>query len=77
SAMVTLESDEMNDRESAGQMLLEDVKKIFDKTGCDKISSANLVTHLVGLKESPWCEWRRGNPLTQNSLSRLLKPYGI
>ena len=43
SAMLFLEKDEMNDKESAGQMLLEDIRKVFDKTGGEKISYENLV----------------------------------
>ncbi len=76
-AMLSLETDEMNDKESVGQMLLEDIRKVFDKTSGEKISSENLVLHLVAMEERPWCEWRRGKPLTQNSLSKLLKPYAI
>jgi Sec-independent protein translocase protein TatA len=41
------------------------------------IASSELVTLLVAMAERPWSEWRRGQPLTQNSLARLLKPYGL
>jgi putative DNA primase/helicase len=41
------------------------------------IASSEFVTLLVAMAERPWSEWRRGQPLTQNSLARLLKPYGL
>lgn len=76
-AMANLESDGINDAASIGQKLLTDIKSIFDTRQCEKISSELLVSVLVGMPEQPWCEWRRGRPMTQNSLARLLKPYGI
>ena len=43
----------------------------------DRISSADLVAKLCADNDSPWAEWKRGNPITQVQLARLLKPYGI
>lgn len=77
SAMLTLEHDEMNESDSAGQMLLTDIQKVFKHVGDKHISSEDLVFQLVKFADRPWCEWKRGKPITQNSLSRLLKPYGI
>jgi putative DNA primase/helicase len=41
------------------------------------LSSQDLICALVVMDDRPWGEWRRGQPLTQNSLARLLKPFGI
>jgi hypothetical protein len=40
----------------------------------DRISSADLVAKLCADNDSPWAEWKRGNPITQVQLARLLKP---
>ena len=32
---------------------------------------------MVELEDRPWCEWKRGKPMTKNSLARLLKPFKI
>lgn len=66
-----------NEYEDAGVLLLRDIKIILDKKGCGKIASASLVEALILIKDSPWFEWKKGTPITQNSLSRLLKPFKI
>lgn len=60
-----------------GPMILGDIRKIFEEQGMDRISSSDLVGYLIEYKDRPWAEWRRGNPITQNSLARLLRPYKI
>ena len=37
----------------------------------------DLVAALVDMEGRPWCEWRHGKPITQNSLARLLAPFGL
>jgi hypothetical protein len=41
------------------------------------ISSDYLVTSLTNMEDRPWKEWRRGKPLTEDSLARLLKPFSL
>jgi uncharacterized protein DUF3631/primase-like protein len=65
------------DDEDIGIMLLTDIQEVFADWKQDNIFSADLVDALVDMESRPWCEWRRGQPMTKNSLSRLLKPYGI
>ncbi len=65
------------EEEDAGIILLRDIKVILGYRGRDKISSADLVEALIAIEDSPWFEWKRGKPLTQNSLSRLLKPFKV
>lgn len=57
--------------------LLSDIREVFDMAGSERISSANLVKQLVAMEDRPWCEWKRGNPLTPNSMSRILKAFDI
>lgn len=77
-AAVALElaADEDDDA-SAGVMLLSDCWQIFEEENTGRISSKNLIVSLNDLEGRPWCEWRRGNPITQNGVSRLLKIFGI
>lgn len=63
--------------ESASHMLIEDISEILDSWPHSHIFSRELVNQLIELEDRPWCEWRRGKPLTQNSLSKLLKPYHL
>lgn len=43
----------------------------------DKIASAELVKELLAVETSNWNEFRKGKPITQNTLARLLRPYRI
>ena len=77
SAYLTFNALAERDSDNAGVLLLRDIQEIFKHRNADKIPSAELVDLLVAHEDRPWFEWRRGKPLTQNSLSRLLKPYHI
>lgn len=75
-AFILLTNNE--DREdTAGVMLLKDIKNIFDDKDVDKLFSRDLVEELVALEDRPWCDWKYGKPLTQKSLAWLLKPFRI
>ena len=63
--------------ESAGVMLLEDLRQIFADRETDRISSTFLVELLGGMEERPWPEWRNGKPITSRQLARLLEPFGV
>jgi hypothetical protein len=65
------------DVQSAKVMLLEDIRAAFEDRGADRLPSADLVAALVDMEGRPWCEWRHGKPVTQNSLARLLAPFSI
>ena len=41
------------------------------------VSGQDIICALAAMEDRPWGEWRRGQPLTQNSLARLLKPFLI
>lgn len=77
SALV-LELEKANDDdEGAGTTLLADVFAIFEASGSAQLSSEYIVAELNKMDDRPWPTWRRGQPLTKNSLARLLKPFGI
>lgn len=65
------------DSESAGILLLGDVRAIFEERGVSTIWSTDLVDDLIEMEERPWSEWKRGRPMTVNSLSKLLSPFRV
>ena len=65
------------DVQSAKVMLLEDIRAAFEDKGTERLPSVDLVAALVDMEGRPWCEWRHGKPITQNSLARLLAPFGL
>lgn len=75
-AMRTIEESKQDD-EAIGPQLLNDIKGIFENEKVEKLPSERLVSSLISMKDRPWCEWRKGSPMTPNSLAKLLKPYNI
>jgi len=67
----------LNSKEELGlsTMLLTDIKPILTKN--TKLSSADLVSKLCEDNDKQWCEFKNGRALTQHSLAKILKPYGI
>ena len=66
------------DEVSRLELLLGDIRDVFDELAIKTISSAHLIEKLVEIVPRPWGEYgRSGKPLTQNKLARLLKPLGI
>lgn len=63
--------------QSAGVMLLEDIRAIFDEKGAKVLPSAEIVEALGEMEDRPWPEWKAGRPLTQRQLARLLEPFKI
>jgi len=72
-SLLTLTDDE----ESIGQLLLSDIKEIFDNQEGKTIFSVDLVRMLSCLEERPWAEWTKNKAITTIALARLLKPFGI
>lgn len=58
-------------------LLLDDIRKIFDKLGKDRITSEMLVGQLARYEDRPWGDWNGTKPLTERQLARLLKPIHI
>jgi len=74
-ALLTMEAQQ--DELPAKIQLLQDIRAIFEDSGMDRISSAALVRGLVDLEDRPWVEWKRGKPLTQATLARMLRPFCV
>ncbi len=59
------------------ELLLGDIRRLFDESGTDRLTSENIVESLVVMEDRPWPEWRRGRPLSKRGLARLLQPFGV
>jgi len=60
------------------ELLLGDVRDIFNEQDHTEMASGELVKALVALEGRPWAEMGKSRkPLTQNRLARMLKPLGI
>ena len=67
---------DVRDDDSVGVKLLSDIQVVFDDKITDKLPTAELLTALNAIEESPWGEWH-GKPLTPRGLARLLRPFAI
>jgi hypothetical protein len=70
-AAYALSAAEEDDDADVGVMLLSDIQEVLGNEPA--MFSANLVNRLVELEGRPWADWRRGQPMTQSSLAKLLK----
>ena len=70
------------DATSSGAQVLAAIKGVFFGTGTllpphERMSSADLAATLGADMTGPWAEWKKGKPITQAQLARVLKPFGI
>ncbi|MGH8659337.1 MAG: DUF3631 domain-containing protein [Gammaproteobacteria bacterium] len=64
--------------ESAGVLLLSDLRDLFRERKTDRLSSSEVVEHLATLEDRPWPEWGRSRkPITKNVLAGILKPFKV
>jgi hypothetical protein len=80
-AALTL-SHKSNEKVSTGNELLADIQLIFEKRAgedqyADKISTAELISELQTIEESPWATYNQGRPLSPRQLASQLAIYGI
>jgi putative DNA primase/helicase len=57
--------------------LLFDIRSVFDATGDEKISTADLLRALIGKEESPWATCDAGKPMTARKLAKRLGEYSV
>lgn len=62
---------------TTGVLLLRDIKKVFDDSLDDKLTTDAITTGLAKIPESPWATIRRGEPLDDRGLALRLGKYGI
>jgi putative DNA primase/helicase len=76
-AAIALAGDTLSESETNRTMLLQDIKALFMEKNVERLSSLAMVNYLVSLEHRPWPEWKRGRPITQNQLARVLAPFGV
>jgi hypothetical protein len=62
---------------SDSTILLSDIRELFDASGQDFVSSADICLGLAKIEDHPWGEWNRGRPISKHDLAGLLVPFGI
>lgn len=65
------------DEESAGVMLLADLREMFEKEGADRLASETIVENLATMDHRPWPEWRKGSAITKRQVAKLLGVHEI
>jgi putative DNA primase/helicase len=66
-----------NRRDTTGEMLLGDIKELFDEFDETELTSAEIVEALGKREDRPWSEFYRGKPISARGVARLLEPFGI
>ncbi|WP_445680897.1 DUF3631 domain-containing protein [Radicibacter daui] len=62
---------------SVSAELLSDIRDIFERLGCDKITTVDLLAALNANETAPWSTYNKGEPLTPRNLAKLLGEYRI
>ena len=75
-AAVAMVADATDRPPSLGVLLLRDLRRVFNDTDTDRMSTTSLVAALVALDESPWGELK-GKEIGARGLASLLNQYGI
>lgn len=76
-AAVTLSLVGTDDGEGNEDLLLRDIRNIFDQVGVDRMFSKTVARSLLEIKDGPWTTVSNGCPLTPHKLSRMLSAFGI
>jgi hypothetical protein len=76
-AAIELSGRGARDDESLGVRMLADCKAAFTDLEVASITSEQLVSFLHEIEESPWAEFRRGQPISKVGVARILKPFEI
>ena len=74
-------SNQSKEKVSTGNELLADIQLVFEQRSgeqyAEKISSAELISELLKIEESPWATYNHGHPLSPRQLANQLGIYGI
>ena len=66
-----------HDDDGYGTALLADIRKFFDGHEGDEAFCSEVYQFLVGLAESPWGTYFKGQPITRHKLGRMLSAFGV
>lgn len=73
-AVMALVATTAGEARSSGVQLLADVRRLFDESGGDAFTKAELLQALLALDDAPYAEWEN---FTTNRLSRTLRRYEV
>lgn len=76
-AAVALSASGEDHQENISELLLNDIKDLFEKRQADRMSSEDIVLALADMYDRPWPEFVHNKPMTKAKLARLLRPFGI
>lgn len=60
-----------------GILMLKDLREAFAQTDADRLSTSEILTTINSNQDRPWGGWSNGRGLNSQTLSRLLRPFGI
>jgi hypothetical protein len=75
-AVAMSKADQEFDEEPA-TLLLQDLQMLFRVRGDDRLESREIVRSLVAMEDGPWADYRRGRPLTERGLAKILGLFRI
>jgi Protein of unknown function (DUF3631) len=75
-AALELSGNGNREDDSTTALLLKDICTVFSNGAGDRLRTADLITHLAEIEESPWGDWY-GKPISPQALSKLLRPHRI
>ena len=70
-------SERGSQADAHGELLLSDVRAVFDEKGALSLPTKSLLDALLVLEERPWAEANRGRALTPRQLGVRLRRFGI
>jgi len=76
-AAVTLSGSGADREENICELLLSDIRDLFEKRRADRLFSEDIVLALAEMYDRPWPEFAHGKAMTKAKLARLLRPFGI
>jgi putative DNA primase/helicase len=79
------------DDDEPGILLLTDLRRMFEQQqavrGTDlllakpaasvNLASKDIIAELKEMEDRPWPEWKRGVPISERGVAKLLKPFGV
>jgi hypothetical protein len=75
-AALELSGNCVREDDSLTALLLKDIYTVFSSGAGDRLQTADLISYLTEIEESPWGDWY-GKTISAQALSRLLKPHRI
>lgn len=76
-AAAALSRSRADNEENISELLLGDIRDLFDKRHRVRMFSEEIVLALAEMDDRPWPEFAHGRAITKAKLARLLKPFGI